>query len=289
MKTIMTYETDDGQVFKTQDEAVKHEAELKQKKEIEQKAGYAKTLITMPLQTFNSFVRGVDTLVDEAIIVVSKTGMQVMQMDPSGISMVLATVQQSSSANFVVEGSTLDLAFNFDKLDRNLRELSGKVRISVRQDKNGNPIGVFTVDDGTNDSKVFETPVIDMRAKADKEPKVDFTGSFTMQAEALQLACARCRRVGSYLTVAINNDSVVLEALSDRDVYRERYTTGKKLLAHKGGAKAVFNLEFFENMIKPASPENHITVELKDSQPVRLHYSEGSAQLAYYLAPYTEE
>lgn len=305
MKEITSYETDDGRQFDDKEEAEKHEKRLrqetneakrakevaerkaKQDAELKEKANYLCSKICLPADIFYSFVKGVDALVDEGIIVADKTGMHLMHMDPSGISLVKASIAAGGLASFSIEG-TIEIPLNFDRLVAPLKDLAGKLTISAKISDSGKLMAVFSVDSG-EDVKMLEMPYTEVRKRDDKEPKVDYTGTFTMKAEPLQQAVARSRKMDDYIRLQIGKGGVTLKAKKENVTYSESYATGKKLVAHKGELETAFNSEFFQNMIATASQDTLITLETKQDQPIRIHYTEKTVQLAYWLAPYVEE
>ena len=58
--------------------------------------------------------------------------------------------------------------------------------------------------------------------------------------------------------------------------------------AVKADARAMYPLEYLNDILKSAPPESIVTLEMKSDAPIRVEYGIGDATVKYYLAPRIE-
>jgi proliferating cell nuclear antigen len=232
-------------------------------------------------------VEAIVNLVDEGIFSISKEGITLKAMDPSGISMISFFMPSNSFSKFEIEKTT-DIGLNID----NLSKIMSRTRESealVIKDIDGKLSLEFV---GDKNRRRYRLHLIDVRKKEDKEPKVEFDANVELDGEHLKNALKDASLISSYIafkagksnfTISAKGDSGELEELNEVD------GVGIRKLDATKDAEAVFNLEFLENMVKSSPMGNIISLGIKSDQPLRLSYKIGEAAVTYYLAPYVEE
>jgi hypothetical protein len=75
-----------------------------------------------------------------------------------------------------------------------------------------------------------------------------------------------------------------METQSSKGKFKQDIDTDSKNVVISGGnAKAMYPLDYLQNMIK--NSKGIITIKLKDDMPLELSYTIGKAAVRYFLAP----
>lgn len=232
-------------------------------------------------------VEAIVNLVDEGIFNITKDGIGLKAMDPSGISMISFFMPSKMFSKYELEKS-MDIGLNIDNLSKIMSRTRDDEAL-VLKDADSKLSLEFI---GAKNRRRYKLHMIDVRKKDDKEPKVEFDATVELDGEHLKNALKDASLISSYIafkagknhfTISAKGDSGELEEINEID------GTGVKKLESNKDAEAVFNLEFLENMVKSNPMGNSISLGIKSDQPLRLSYKIGDAAVTYYLAPYVEE
>lgn len=232
-------------------------------------------------------VGAIVSLVDEGSFTISKEGIGLKAMDPSSISMISFFMPNKAFSKFNIEkGITIGL--NIENLNKILsRTRDGESLVMKDLD---NKLSLEFI--GSNSKRRYRLQLIDVKKAVEKEPGVEFDAFVEVSGEPLKDIIKDASLISSYISfkatkdqfsVSAHGDSGELEELHDADG-----TTMKKVEASKN-AESTFNLEFLENMVRSCPPGSSINISLKSSEPLKLKYKIGDAEVTYYLAPYMEE
>lgn len=232
-------------------------------------------------------VEAIVSLIDEGIFTISKEGIGLRAMDPSGISMVSFFIPSKAFSKYELEKSA-EIGLNVDNLSKIMSRTRDGEALVIK-DVEGKISLEFV---GAKNRRRYRLHMIDVRKKDDKEPKVEFDANVEVDGEHLKNALKDASLISSYITFKAGKSHFTISAKGDSGELEELNEVGetgvKKLDANKD-AESVFNLEFLENMVRSSPVGNNIKIALKSDQPLRLTYSIGDASVTYYLAPYVEE
>lgn len=233
-------------------------------------------------------VDAIVSLVDEGVFSISKDGIALRAMDPSGISMISFNMPSKAFSKFEIEKSA-EIGINIDNLSK-IMSTTRDDEALILKDVDSSKLSLEFV--GPKNRRRYRLHLIDVRKKDDKEPKVEFDANIEVDGEHLKRALKDASLISSYIafkaakshfTISAKGDSGDLEEINEAD------GTGIKKLEAGKEAEAVFNLEFLENMVRSSPMGNAIKLSIKSSQPLKLSYNIGDAAVTYYLAPYVEE
>ena len=232
-------------------------------------------------------VEAIVSLVDEGTFSISKDGISLRAMDPSGISMISFGMPSKAFSKYEIDKSQ-DVGLNIDNLSKIMSRTRDDEALVIKE-TDGKLLLEFV---GAKSKRRYRLNLIDVRKKDDKEPKVEFDAHVEVDGEHLKNALKDASLVSSYIafkagknhfTISAKGDSGDLEELNEVD------GTGIKKLEAGKDAESVFNLEFLENMVRSSPMGNSIKLSIKSDQPLRLTYNIGDAAVTYFLAPYVEE
>ena len=232
-------------------------------------------------------IEAIVSLVDEGNFTITKEGIGLKAMDPSGISMISFFIPSKAFSKYEIEKSA-DIGLNIDNLSKMMSRTRDDEALVIK-DIDGKLSLEFV---GAKSRRRYRLNLIDVRKKDDKEPKVEFDANVEVDGEHLKNALKDASLVSSYITFKAAKSHFTISAKGDSgDLEEHNEMDGsaiKKLDASKEAA-AVFNLEFLENMVRSSPMGNAIKLSIKSEQPLRVTYNIGDAVITYYLAPYVEE
>ncbi len=232
-------------------------------------------------------VEAIVSLVDEGVFMITKDGISLKAMDPSGISMVSFFIPSKAFVEYNVEKNE-SIGVNLDNLSKIMSRTRDNEALLMK-DVDNKLLLEFS---GGTSKRRYKLQLIDIKNKEEKEPKVDFDANVEIDGEHLKNVLKDASLISSYIAFKASKDGFVINAKGDSGELEEVHdidgTEVKKVEAQKE-ASAVFNLEFLENMVKSSPVGNSIALWLKTNQPLKLGYNIGDATVTYYLAPYVEE
>ncbi|MGC9037098.1 MAG: proliferating cell nuclear antigen (pcna) [Candidatus Micrarchaeia archaeon] len=232
-------------------------------------------------------VEAIVSLIDEGSFVISKDGISLKAMDPSGISMVSFFMPSKAFSQYDVE-KNVNVGVNLDSLSKILSRTRDNESL-VLKDLDNKLLLEFS---GGKSKRRYKLQLIDIKSKEEKEPKVEFDANVEVDGEHLKDILKDASLISSYVAFKASKDSFAITAKGDsgelEEVHEIDGSEVKKVEASKD-ATATFNLEFLENMVKSSPVGGSVVLSLKTNQPLKLSYKIGEASITYYLAPYVEE
>ena len=231
-------------------------------------------------------VEAVVSLVDEGSFNISKEGISLKAMDPSGISMVSFFIPNKAFSKFDVEKPT-SVGLNLENLSKIMSSARNSEQLVMKD--SGNKLSIEFI--GQHSKRRYKLPMIDVKKDADKEPKVSFESTVEIRSDFLKEILKDANLLSTYISFKTDKDSFVIAARGDAGELEEEHANSpdsiKKLNVTKA-TTATFNLEYLNRIIGAAPSESVVALSLKTEEPVKIDYNIGDATLAYYLAPYME-
>ncbi len=231
-------------------------------------------------------IEAIVSLVDEGLFSISKEGIGLKAMDPSGISMISFFMPSKAFAKYEIDKST-SIGLNLDNLSKIMTRTRDNEALVMKD--TDNKISLEFV--GEKSRRRYRLQLIDVKKSVEKEPSVEFDANIEIDGEHLKNALKDATLISSYISFKAVKGQFSINAKGDSGELEELHEIDggkiKKVDATKE-ASSVFNLEFLENMVKSSQLGNVIKLSLKSDQPLRLTYGIGDASVTYFLAPYVE-
>ncbi|MDE1847261.1 MAG: proliferating cell nuclear antigen (pcna), partial [Candidatus Micrarchaeota archaeon] len=193
-------------------------------------------------------VEAIVNLVDEGSFNISKDGIALKAMDPSGISMVSFSMPSKAFAKFTIDKNA-SIGLNLDNLNKVLSRTRDNEALLMK-DSDGKLTMEFV---GPNSRRRYKLPMIDVRKNVEKEPNVDFDVTAEVLGEPLKDVIKDASLISSYIAFRAAKDSMTVSARGDSGELEEVHEVDGNIvrkLNAKANADAVFNLEYLENIIK---------------------------------------
>lgn len=230
-------------------------------------------------------VDSIVSLVDEGTFNITKEGISLKAMDPSGISMIAFFIPSKAFSKYDVDKPTA-IGLNLDNLSKFLSSAREGEQLSMKEA--GNKLAIEFI--GQHSRRRYKLPMIEAKKENDKEPKVVFESMIEVRSDALKEILKDANLLSSYIGFKTEKNAFSIAAKGDAGELEEDHDLAdsiKKLQVDKPSF-ATFNLEYLERIISACPSGAYISLSLKSEEPVRIDYKVGDATLAYFLAPYME-
>ncbi len=227
------------------------------------------------------------SLVIEGAFSISKEGISLKAMDPSGISMVSFSMPSKAFSKFEIDKDS-DVGLNLENLSKIMSRTRDDEALHIKATEN--KLSMEFV--GKGGKRRYRLPMVDVRKNADKEPNVAFDAVIELSGDPLKEIIKDASQVSSYISFKASKEQLTISAFGDSADLEELHEAGghmvKKIEASKN-AEAVFNLEYLENMVKACPAGGTLKICLKSNEPLKMSYNIKDASITYFLAPYVGE
>jgi len=236
---------------------------------------------------FKKAIDAVSVLIDEAEFVLTKEGLKLKATDPSQISMIDFKLPKKAFSEYNIEKETrigLDLNYLSQILNRSkageklILELDEKESMLKIQLKSGS-------------ARNFSVQLIDISSNDLPSPKVEFDAEIKANAGLIQEGLKDSVLVSTHVTLGVTSKNFFIKASSSKGESVYEITKEDKNLKELNAKKecyAMFPLDYLQDMLKSASSDTLVEMNLKSNSPVRITYSIGDALVEYFLAPRIE-
>lgn len=226
------------------------------------------------------------SLIDEGTFTISKDGISLKAMDPSGISMVSFTIPNKAFSKFDVDKQTV-VGLNIENLSKIMASSRNGEQLLMKD--SGNKIAIEFI--GQTSKRRYKLPILDVRKDPEKEPKVAFESLVEVKSDSLKEIVKDASLLSTYVGFKTDKNSFVVLAKGDAGELEEEHMNNadavKKLDVTKP-SQATFNLEYLERMISAAPAGSNVSLSIKTEEPIKVEYKIGDAAVSYFLAPYME-
>ena len=231
-------------------------------------------------------VDSIVSLIDEGSFTITKEGISLKAMDPSGISMVSFFMPNKAFSKYDVDKDAV-VGLNMANLGKILASARPSEQLVMKDSDNKFAIEFI----GQHSRRRYKLPKIEVRDGAGKEPTVEFDASVEVKSDSLKEILKDAGLLSTYIGFKADKDSFVVAAKGDAGELEEEHTNNTdaiKKMAVTKASSATFNLDYMERMVSACPSNSNIMLSLKSKEPLRVDYKIGDASVAYYLAPYME-
>jgi len=250
------------------------EAERKAKERAEEAE---RNLATLDLKTSNikelkNFVKAVDSL-DELKLTIDETGIHLWQLDPRGITMVIADLPKTLFSKWNVKPGTLGI--DTDKLKEAFKSIKNNGTLSIKTEKAKHLLNFILPD--TN----VEVPYYSIEKIEKREPKVEFTTEITVPGQPLKEFINQAKKNYQYVFILAKNKKLILFCKNGEGRLRKEIPLEKEV---KEEAAVNFDLDYLNDLVKAVDKNTNITINIKTDHPMKLRYNNGF-DVTYWIAP----
>jgi proliferating cell nuclear antigen len=231
-------------------------------------------------------VDSIVSLIDEGSFNITKEGISLKAMDPSGISMISFFIPNKAFAKYDVDKPSA-VGLNLENLGKILASSRGDEQLIMKE--SGNKFVVEFV--GKNSRRRYRLPMIEVKKDADKEPKIEFDSIVEVKADSLKEILKDANLLSTHVGFKADKDSFVVMAKGDAGELEEEHMNNAEVIKKINTTKAssaTFNLDYLERMISACPSNSVMMLSIKTEEPIKIDYHIGDANVSYYLAPYME-
>ena len=236
---------------------------------------------------FKKRIDAVSVLIDEAELVVSKNGLSLKATDPSQISMVDFKLGKEAFKELLID-SDIRLGLDLDYFAQVMnRAKAGEQLVLELEEKNSRLIVSFK----GKSSRKFSVPLIDISSNELPSPRIEFEASIKLKAEVLQDALKDAQLISTHVMLGVNASSFFVKANSSKGELNNHTSKDDASLIELNAKKecsSMFPLDYLNDMIKSASNETIVELNLKSNAPIHIKYGIGKSFIEYFLAPRIE-
>ena len=226
-------------------------------------------------------------IIDEGMFTADQNGISLLSPDRTMVSVVDFRILSSAFDEYSVEGKE-ELWLNMANLSAVVKRLKGGDKLLLESTKNRLKIKVMS-----NGSRVFEIPLIEVRAEKPPIEQLAFPAKIEMNSGTLEEGVADAELIGDSVIMEAAPDSFRMSAKGDTSSVEfelKKGDEGLKSLEVKEAVRAQYPLDYLKKMIKAGKLSGNISVELGTDYPMRLIFKElDKIQLSFILAPRVQE
>ncbi len=243
-------------------------------------------LVVQEAPALKAAVDSIVNLVEEGQFEVKEDGLHLSAMDPSQISMVAFTMPKEAFVEYSISEE--------GKLGVDIGQLSNV----LARGKKGEKVEL-TVDEGRliinffadKRKRTFKVPLIETGDRMQKEPKIDFESNVKMKADAFKETLKDAKLISSHVRLVLTPGEFIVDVRGESGDVRAQFDKGGEEVLEittNDGAKSTFPLQYLEDIVKAASANTTLELNIETDRPLKLQYDIEGAKVVYYLAPRIE-
>jgi DNA polymerase III sliding clamp (beta) subunit (PCNA family) len=228
--------------------------------------------------SFYTMIAAAQQLTDEPILSFNKEGITIQQLDPSGISMIKATLAAKHIQKYELSKEEISVSFNAE----NYIKLADPEPQSITTDT---AHIIFS-----SKGEAFNLPLLSNESRIQSPPKTEFKSKIVMQAANLKEIIKKAESVSSYITITATQQSIAFSARGESGEFSRTLGRGATTSFFVNGTeqRAQFNIDYIKHFLKTAKKDTLISLAIQSEEPLFMSYAINGVELAYWLAPYME-
>jgi len=205
-------------------------------------------------------------------------GISLKAVDPSQIVLVNFHLPKTAFGKFNIEPTFVGV---------DLIELSKIMARALPQDKM-----VITLNDSEMQLKLegditrsFAIPLLDVSEAEVKMPSSNFDATIQINARILKEALKDASLFGSSVVLRVKGNQMLIEARGSSGTLQSVAKQAKSIsIKSDKDVMSKYSLNFLQNIVKDAEPEQKITLQMRNDAAMRVTYKIGPAEIEFYLA-----
>ncbi|HII15965.1 MAG TPA: proliferating cell nuclear antigen (pcna) [Nanoarchaeota archaeon] len=227
----------------------------------------------------------ISELVTEVTFKVSKSGIDLLAIDPANVAMVDFKLTPAAFTEFETE-KDMDLSVNLENLKAILKRSKPEDTIIVSLDKDKNRL---TIDLTGSGKRTFNLSLIDYDREQQKLPNLKFNAKITVPASKLDDAIADMGIVSDSVALIASNTNFTMKAegnLSDAKVDFPACDDTVISLGKEEEVMAKYAIEYLAKMARGSKLADEVSLSFANDYPLRVEYNvQGKLHLGFVLAP----
>lgn len=231
------------------------------------------------------FRQSIDAMVDlikDAEFVVNEYGISLKAIDAAQIAMVIFNMPKDVFEKFEVSGTT-KLGVNLPSLSSILKRAHNNDKLALKvKDKR---LNIVLSGDNT---RSFSINLLDLSSNEMPNPDINFDAVIKMKANNLIEGVKDASLFSTYLLFSVDPKAFKINAKGPQGDLENKTELDSKQIVEKDVKKeatAMFSIEYLQNILKGASTEADVELNIKTNAPLKVRYKISNALLEFFLAP----
>jgi len=232
-------------------------------------------------RSWKNSIEAIAALIDEGTFQIDSSGLKLRAMDPSQIALVDFEVPARAFEKFKCE-KPLTIGVDFTELSKITRRAKPEDKIDISIDTR-----LKMVLRGET-KRSFAVSIIESTTNPPKEPKIEFTAEVKITPNLIKETLKDAELISNHVVLKVEK-VFSIKSEGDTGSVDIEFPEDKLLsISQKAPSRAVFSLEYLNNILKAAEIPSVVIINLKNDAPLKVEYSIGDARVTYYLAPRIE-
>ncbi len=233
-------------------------------------------------KSWRNSVEAIAALIDEGTFQIDSSGLKLRAMDPSQIALVDFELPAKAFEKFKCD-TPMNIGVDFAELNKITKRSKPEDKIDLSLEENR----LNMVFNGET-RRQFTTAIIDSTSNPPKEPKIEFSSEVKIAPAMIKEALKDAELVSNHVTLKADK-GFNIKSDGDTGSVNIEFPEDKLLSINvKAESRAVFSLEYLNNILKAAEIPSVVNISLKSDAPLKVDYSIGDGRVVYYLAPRIE-
>ena len=231
------------------------------------------------------FRQSIDAMVDlikDAEFIVNEYGVSLKAIDAAQIAMVIFNMPKDVFEKFEITGTT-KLGVNLPSLSSILKRARNNDKLALKvKDKR---LNIILSGDSV---RSFSINLLDLSSNEMPNPDINFDATIKMKANNLIEGVKDASLFSTYLLFSVDSKAFKINAKGPQGDLENKTELDSKQIVEKEVKKeatAMFSIEYLQNILKGASPEADVELNIKTNAPLKVHYKISNAILEFFLAP----
>ncbi|MCK9569492.1 DNA polymerase sliding clamp [Candidatus Pacearchaeota archaeon] len=237
--------------------------------------------IVISQQNLKSIIDAVSHLVSEAKMIILEDGIKIDAVDPANVAMVFLHAGQGAFEYF--HADKCELALDLAKL---ASLTAGKDSVSLELDEETHKLKIVV------GRAKYKMSLLDPSAikNGPRLPQMDMPAHIAIPGTDLQEAVKAAAKVSDHVILVQDDQNFTISAKGNIDAFEMPFALTESQGVKMGESRALFSLDYIEDIAKVASRADLATIETGIDYPMRITFNLGeSINICYLLAPRIEQ
>jgi proliferating cell nuclear antigen len=238
---------------------------------------------TIEAHKFVECVDALQTLVLEAKFMLTPEAMSVNAVDPANVAMVGLALPSAVFDSY--EATEAELGIDLKKLSDVLGMAAKDEIVELELDEVQHRLVIKMR------GLEYTMSLLDPSSirKSPKMPNLQLPGLAVIHGDNLKRGMKAAGKVSDYVSVGIHGDTFFIESVGDVDSVRFELTREQMLEVRSSEVKALYSLDYLNDISKIAGKSERVSIELGNDYPVKISHSvAGEGNVVYIVAPRVE-
>ncbi len=240
-------------------------------------------------RVWKSCIGSISNLIDEVDFEFKKDGVEMNAMDPSHVALADFKLSADAFSEYdLTEPSKLGV--DLTEMDKIISRANNNDQAIFEFDENGSQLDLEFIGAST---RRFSLPLLELEEEELPEPDLDFTAFARVKAGAIKEGLKDAALVGDNVRFELKDNKFLMGIESDTGSAEMELSEGDEGLEElevDEPSKAMYNIEYLEDMFKAASSSEIVEINHGIDLPIQIIFriADGDGHLKFLLAPRVE-